>query len=83
MGDVLSELAPVIRDVFVVPDAEIGRETTTLDVPGWDSIGHARLLLTIEMAFSITFAPAEAKSLKNVGELADLIDHKIAEKSRK
>jgi acyl carrier protein len=75
--EILSELTAVIREVFVVPDATIGRGTTALDVPGWDSIGHARLMLMIELAFSITFDPSEVRRPNNVGELADLIEKKL------
>jgi acyl carrier protein len=79
MPEVLAELASIIRDVFVAPDVEVGRDTTADDVPGWDSLGHVRLLVTIEKFFSVKFPPFEARTLKNVGELADLIACKMAE----
>lgn len=81
--DVLSEVAAVIREVFVAPDAEIGRETTALDIPGWDSIGQARLMLMIEMAFSVEFDPSEVRRPKNVGELADLVGRKLSKSEPK
>jgi acyl carrier protein len=80
MSEVLAGLEGIIRDVFVAPDIEVGRDTTADDVPGWDSLGHVRLLLTIESFFSIKFPPFEARTLKNVGELADLVARKMADR---
>ena len=50
------------------------RETGAADVEGWDSLTHVTLVLTIEKAFAIRFKSSQVASLKNVGELADLID---------
>ena len=77
MTDVLNTLAGIMRDVFIVPDLEVTRETSAADVPGWDSLSHVRLLLTLESQFGIKFRPLEADRLKNVGDLADLIQSKL------
>ena len=52
------------------------RELTAKDVPGWDSLSHIRLLVTIERRFNIKFTLPEVRELKNVGELTDLIQLK-------
>jgi acyl carrier protein len=77
MTDVLDKLAGIMRDVFIAPDLEVTRETTAADVPGWDSLAHVRLILTIEKCFAIKFAPLEARLLKDVGELSHLIEKKL------
>jgi acyl carrier protein len=77
MPEVLAGLERIIREVFVAPDVEVSRDTTADDVPGWDSLGHVRLLLTVEKFFAIKFPPLEARTLKNVGELADLVARKL------
>jgi acyl carrier protein len=77
MVDVLTELQSVIRANFLDPHLDVGRGTTAADVPGWDSLSHVRLLLSIEEKFKIKFAPLEANRLKTVGDLADLISKKL------
>jgi acyl carrier protein len=66
-------LADVIRDVFGCPDLEVTRDTTSLDVDGWDSLSHTVLLLRVESAFEVRLPLDEARNSANVGELADLL----------
>ncbi len=54
----------------------LNRELTAKDVPGWDSLSHIRLLVTIERKLNIKFTLPEIRELKNVGELTDLIQVK-------
>ncbi|MBK1840794.1 acyl carrier protein [Azospirillum sp. YIM B02556] len=71
-------LLEVMQSVFFDPGITIDDETVAEDVNGWDSLSHVRLLLAIEKKFSITIGPLEADRLKNVGELIDLIQKKMA-----
>jgi acyl carrier protein len=82
VAETLTQLENIIRDVFVAPNVTVEAATTADDVPGWDSLGHARLLLSIEKFFSIKFGPLEARRLRDVGELAALVNRKIAERTR-
>ena len=38
---------------------------------------HVKLILAAERQFGVRFSSADVASLKNVGELADLIDSKL------
>jgi acyl carrier protein len=73
MSDVLSQLNHVFQDVFDDDELSISPETTAQDVEGWDSLMHVTLMVNIERAFGIRFSSSEVASLKNVGELVDLI----------
>jgi acyl carrier protein len=77
MDDVLTKLQNLIRSNFLDPELDVQRSTTAADVPGWDSLSHVRLLLSIEGKFNIKFAPLEANRLKTVGDLANLISKKL------
>lgn len=70
-------LREVFVDVFEDDEIEIGRQTTAADVDDWDSLMHVTLMLEVEKAFGLRFSSVEVADLKNVGELIDLIDHKV------
>lgn len=76
-----SKLSRVFREVFDDDDLTLDRSTSAATVDGWDSLRHVVLLLNIEKAFGIKFSSAQVASLKNVGELVDLIDRLTAGKT--
>ncbi len=73
---VFEKLTPLLRDVFDNDDLVATAELTAKAVEGWDSLGNVRLFLEIEKAFAVRFSATEITSLKNVGQLADLIEMK-------
>jgi acyl carrier protein len=70
---ILDRVADAVRDVFGCPDLDITRETTALDVDGWDSLTHTILLLRLESDFEIRLPFDRVATAANVGELADVI----------
>jgi len=70
----IDSLTPIFQELFDDDALIVTRETSAADVEGWDSLTHVTLMLTIEKAFAIRFKSSQVASLKNVGELADLID---------
>jgi acyl carrier protein len=73
---VFDKLASILRDVFDSADLVATPDLTAQKVMGWDSLGNVRLFLEIERVFSIRFSAMETMSLKNVGELAAVIEKK-------
>lgn len=73
-----SRLTTIFRDVFDDPDLVPKREMTAADVSEWDSLSHVRLVLTIERAFGVKFTASQVGNLKNVGDLTDLLENKLA-----
>lgn len=69
--EILEKVAAAIRDTFGVDDIEISRETVADDIPGWDSLSHTILMLTMEQDFGIKLA--NSTSYRNVGDLVDVI----------
>lgn len=72
----ISELSDIIRRFFDSPELPITRATRADDVEEWDSLAHLDLIAEIEEIYAIRFMVAEMTSIKNVGELLDLINKK-------
>lgn len=70
---ILERVATVMRGVFSVPEAIITRNTSSLDIDGWDSLSHALLILGIEEEFGIELPLEKTYELNDVGGLVDLI----------
>ncbi|HEY2163852.1 MAG TPA: acyl carrier protein [Gemmatimonadaceae bacterium] len=77
MPDILERLQPVFRDVLDSPTLVVTRGSSGLNVPGWDSLAHITLVSETEREFGIRFALGELETLKNVGDMVDLIQQKI------
>ena len=78
-SDVIARLRPIFDDIFLDPP-RLEPGLSARDVPEWDSLIHISLLVAVEKAFSIRFRVGEVESIKNVGEFADLILRRMAEK---
>lgn len=72
------KLQEIFRDIFDNQDLVITRGTSARDIEDWDSLSHINLIVAIEKAFKIKFALGELQELKNVGEMIDLVDRKLA-----
>lgn len=77
MSDRLSVLNDVFRTVFDDETLDVDRDTTAKEVEGWDSLMHVKLVLAVEREFGVRFTSGDVASLKNVGELVDLVDSKL------
>lgn len=73
---VYAKLTDIFREVLDDDEIVLTPQLTANDVDGWDSLAHVRLVLTIEQAFHVSFTAAEIGRLKNVGELAGLVQSK-------
>jgi acyl carrier protein len=78
MSNLLPEVQDVFRMVFDRPDLVITRESSALNVEDWDSLTHINLVAAIEGRFKVRFALGELEELKNVGDLLDLMETKLA-----
>jgi acyl carrier protein len=61
------------RDTFDDDELVYRDDLTADDVIGWDSLSHVPFLATVEKSFGFRFTSAEIDSLKNIGELLDVI----------
>lgn len=75
--DMLAELTPIFRQVFDDDSIILTTALTADDIDGWDSLSHMNLVVAIEMKYKIKFALGELQKLKNVGQLAALVEKKL------
>ena len=67
------KLNEVFRDVFDDDDITVTDATTADDIEDWDSLEHINLLAAVEQEFGMKFNMGQVVSMKNVGEMADII----------
>jgi acyl carrier protein len=75
--DILDRLQPLFRDVLDDPKLVISRDSNGNTVAGWDSLAHITIVAETEREFGVRFALGELESLKNVGDMVDLIAAKL------
>lgn len=75
--EVLVTVSEIIREVLEVPQLVVTRDTSAADVDEWDSMTHITLIMAIEKKFKVRFALGELQSLKNVGDMVELIQKKL------
>ncbi len=76
--EIMAKIAETMVDVFDVDDLEVTEATSADDVEEWDSLSHIRFVITLERLFKIKFRNEEIAELKNVGDLARVIEAKLA-----
>ena len=71
--EIIPRLTEVFRTVFDDDGIVITRETVADDIEDWDSLEHIRLVGAVEREFKMKFTMREVSSMKNVGEMIDII----------
>lgn len=77
MDDLLPQVQSIFRDILDQPDLVITRESSAYTVEDWDSLAHVNIVTAVERHFKIKFALSELQSLRDVGEMLDLIQTKL------
>jgi len=75
--DIFDRLTEVFIDVFDEVDITLSDNTTADDIDEWDSLEHITLITAVEKEFKIRFKMSEVSSMKNVGEMVDIIESRI------
>lgn len=72
--EILTRVANVMGTVFTIPAGQtIARETSAVDVEGWDSLSHSIFILEVEDEFGIDLPLDKTYEMQNIGDLVDLI----------
>ena len=71
--EVYETLNGVFQDVFDDESIEVHDETTSDDIEDWDSLEHINLIAAVEQEFGVKFNMGPVVSMKNVGEMVDII----------
>ena len=71
--EVYETLNGVFQDVFDDESIVVNDDTTSEDGDGWDSLEHINLIAAVEQEFGVKFNMGQVVSMKNVGEMVDII----------
>ena len=71
--DVFKTVKEIFWDVFDDESIKVGEQTTAEDIEDWDSLEHINLIAAIEQEFGMKFTMGQVVSMKNVGEMVDII----------
>ena len=78
--DTTEQLNALFCKVFDDNDIKITPEMTANDIEEWDSLSHVNLVVAIEKNFKVKFKDSEIIRWKNVGQMIESINAKLAEK---
>lgn len=76
--EIFEEVQTIFRNVFDDRGLIISDETNSEDIEDWDSLEHINLVVAMEKKFNLKFDIKEVGTLKNVGEMVDLIERRLA-----
>jgi acyl carrier protein len=71
--DMLNTVQDIFRDIFDEDDLLVDRSSNSDSIEEWDSLAHINLVTAVEKEFKVKFALGELTSLKDVGDMIDLI----------
>lgn len=64
---------------LITDSVEINDVTEASEIPGWDSLNHANIIVAIEKSYSVRFKGLEILKCKNIGDLQKLVESKTME----
>jgi acyl carrier protein len=73
-----AKLENVFRQVFDDAEFDFSMDLTREQLPAWDSLGHIRLVSSIEEEFGVQFSIEEIESLTSVGRVVALLQNHSA-----
>lgn len=71
--EIYNTLDEVFQEVFDDDEIHVNESTTADDIEDWDSLEHINLVVAVENKFGIKFNMNEVTTMKNVGEMVDII----------
>ena len=71
--EIYTHLNQVFQEVFDDPAIRVTPRTTADDIDDWDSLEHITLISAVEREFRMKFKMGEISSMRNVGEMAQII----------
>ena len=72
--EILEKLTEILKDTLDLDELELSEDTVADDVDGWDSLAHITIISEVEDAFGIRFPMKNVLTMKNVGEMVDIIE---------
>lgn len=80
--DILSELEKIFREIFDNNTLLLTVNTDAKTIPDWDSLSQIVLIEEIQEVFRVKFTQEEIISIRNVGDIVDLIENRNTDKDK-
>ena len=80
--EVYNQLQTVFRNVFDDDTIVLRPQTTSADIPGWDSLAQIKIIISCEQALGVRLKPREINALENVDEMVDHLMTAMRSKGR-
>lgn len=77
-AQIYERLTEIFHDVFMRDDIVLTPALTAKDVDGWDSFKQIEIIICVEERFALKMNTREIDGLKCVGDLASVIERKVA-----
>ncbi len=75
--EIYAKVTAILREVFDRDDIEATPTLAADQVEGWDSFKQVEILIAVQEEFSVKFSSRELDSLKNVGDLVNIVVAKM------
>ena len=72
-----SELIEILSDLFDIDPEQVDLDTSPDSVEAWDSIGHMRLISSIEEKYQISITPEDQIEMLNVDLVISFLTDKL------
>jgi acyl carrier protein len=66
-------LEQVFREVFDDDTLSVTEDRQREDFPGWDSLGHIRLVSALEETFGVSFSIEEIEAMTSIGRILEAL----------
>lgn len=75
--NILDKISIIFAEILQHDNFKLTETSTTNDIDGWESATHMMIITEIENQFNIEFELSELWSMKNVGDLVNILKSKI------
>ena len=72
------QVRAIASDILDVDTRHLSADSSPLTIQQWDSVRHLNLVLALEESFGFQFSPEEMDSMKNIGQIAGIVESKTA-----
>jgi acyl carrier protein len=73
MNELHDRVKQIMAVVFNLPAGDLGDDPALMATPGWDSLGHAQLMLALEEEFSIRIPTDAVIELQSLAEIVEYL----------
>ena len=73
----LNQVNQIFKEVLEIEELSLKGKEHIIDIDGWDSLNHVKIILVIESEFNIRLKASEVFEIEIIDELIEAIRSKI------